>query len=92
MKTSTDTIFIMAATVLLAVIFFAGIRERVVNMPRWFANPPASFEIIRQQAKGAQKFWIPLQILYTMLILAMLFVEVFRDSAYLLFENTITVR
>lgn len=64
MKASTDTIFITAATVLLAVIFFAGVRERVVNIPRWFADPPSSFEVIRHQAKGAQQFWIPLQLLF----------------------------
>lgn len=70
MKVSTDTILITTATVLLAVIFFAGVRERVVNIPRWFVNPPASFEIIRQQAKGAQRFWIPLQLLFLIALIA----------------------
>ncbi len=49
---------------MLGVIFIAGVRERVVNIPQWFADPPASFELIRKQAPAAARFWIPVQIVF----------------------------
>jgi len=64
MKSTFSGISLVAATLLLAVIVIAGVRERVVNIPNWFANPPASFDLIRKQAPAAQRFWIPLQILF----------------------------
>ena len=59
-----DIISLIAATLVLGIIFIAGLRERMVNIPRWFADPPSSFEIIRQQAGPAAKFWIPVQIIF----------------------------
>ncbi|WP_420149246.1 hypothetical protein [Spirosoma sp.] len=64
MKTTLDSLSLLAATIMLAIIFVAGLRERIVNIPRWFANPPASFDLIRQQAVNAPKFWIPVQLLF----------------------------
>jgi hypothetical protein len=64
MKTQMNSLSLIAATVMLAVIFTAGVRERLVNIPQWFADPPSSFEIIRQQASSAAKFWIPVQIMF----------------------------
>lgn len=55
---------LFAATITLTIIFVAGVRERVVNIPRWFSNPPASFELIRQQAPAATRFWIPVQLTF----------------------------
>lgn len=55
---------LIIAEILLAIIFIAGIYERVVNIPKWFSNPPYSFAYIREHAPKAQKFWIPLQILF----------------------------
>jgi hypothetical protein len=72
MNPTIDTVLVTSATFLLAVIFFAGIRERIVNIPKWFANPPASFDIIRQQAKGASRFWIPLQFLFLVALIGAL--------------------
>ena len=42
----------------------AGTYQRIFEMPKWFANPPASFELIRKQSKLAKTFWIPLSILF----------------------------
>lgn len=57
-------ISLVIATLMLGVIFVAGVRERVVNIPQWFADPPASFELIRKQAPAATRFWIPVQIIF----------------------------
>lgn len=61
---TTNSISLIAATLALAVIFIAGVRERVLNIPRWFANPPSSFELIRRQAPAAARFWIPAQLVF----------------------------
>jgi hypothetical protein len=71
MKMTLGNISLVIATLTLGVIFIAGVRERVVNIPQWFADPPASFELIRQQTPAATRFWIPVQIIFLVaLILA----------------------
>jgi len=71
MKMTLSNVSLLIATVTLGVIFIAGVRERIVNIPQWFANPPSSFELIRQQAPSAVRFWIPVQIVFVVsLILA----------------------
>jgi hypothetical protein len=59
-----SNISLLMATLTLGVIFIAGVRERIVNIPRWFADPPVSFELIRKQAPAAARFWIPVQIIF----------------------------
>jgi hypothetical protein len=41
-----------------------GLYQRIFRMPKWFANPPSSFELIRKQSKGAKIFWIPVSTLF----------------------------
>jgi hypothetical protein len=72
MKYTMGTVALVAATAFLGIIFVSGVRERVVNIPKWFENPPASFELIRQQASGAQKFWIPIQVLFLVALITAL--------------------
>jgi hypothetical protein len=55
---------LLIATVLSWIAVIAGLYQRVFAMPKWFASPPASFELIRRQSKKARIFWIPLSILY----------------------------
>jgi hypothetical protein len=56
--------FLLIATILMWIAVFAGTYQRIFEMPKWFANPPASFELIRKQSKTARSFWIPLSILF----------------------------
>jgi hypothetical protein len=42
----------------------AGTYQRIFKMPKWFENPPVSFERIRKQSKSAKIFWIPLSLLF----------------------------
>ncbi len=58
------TISLIVLSIILLVIVARGCCEYFINMPKWFANPPASFEVIRQQAKGSARFWIPVQIIF----------------------------
>ena len=58
-----DTILLVAA-ILMWVAVIAGTYQRIFQMPKWFENPPASFERIRQQSKTAKLFWIPLSALF----------------------------
>lgn len=54
-----QTILLLSVVVIwIAVI--VGTYQRFFEMPKWFANPPASFELIRKQSKKAKAFWIPL--------------------------------
>jgi len=52
------------AMVLMWIAVLAGLYQRIFEMPKWFANPPASFELIRKQSKRARSFWIPLSVLF----------------------------
>jgi hypothetical protein len=54
----------LAASLLwLAVI--AGAYQRIIDVPKWFANPPSSFEVIRQQSRKIALFTVPLLLLLT---------------------------
>ena len=57
---------------MLGIILIRGTYERIYNIPKWFANPPSTFEIIRQQAKGSAQFWLPVQLLYIISFVAAL--------------------
>ena len=59
-----NNLFLITATLLMGIIFLAGLYERFVNMPKWFSNPPASFALIREHTPKARKIHIPLQILF----------------------------
>lgn len=52
------------AVVLMWIAVLVGTYQRLVEMPKWFSNPPASFELIRRQSKKARIFWIPLSALF----------------------------
>ena len=54
---------LLIATVLMWIAVLVGLYQRIFLMPKWFENPPASFELIRKQSKTARSFWIPLSIL-----------------------------
>jgi hypothetical protein len=55
---------LLVAVILMWVAVVAGTYQRIFQMPKWFDNPPASFERIRRQSKKAKLFWIPLSILF----------------------------
>jgi hypothetical protein len=52
------------AMVLMWIAVLVGLYQRIFEMPKWFANPPASFELIRKQSKRARSFWIPFSVLF----------------------------
>jgi hypothetical protein len=68
----------MNATVLLMAVIamwiavVAGAYQRIFKMPKWFEDPPASFERIRRQSKGAKMFWIPLSLIFIISLLSSL--------------------
>lgn len=64
MKTPIENISLIMATISLAVIFVAGMYERITNITKWFADPPSSFSLINRHTKAALRFWIPVQILF----------------------------
>lgn len=51
---------LLVATLLMWIAVLVGTYQRIFEMPKWFSNPPASFELIRKQSKKARMFWIPL--------------------------------
>jgi hypothetical protein len=53
---------LLIAMILMWIAVIVGIYQRIFEMPKWFSNPPASFELIRGQSKKARTFWIPLSI------------------------------
>ena len=59
---------LLVSMILIWIAFVVGTYQRVFEMPKWFANPPASFELIRKQSKKARSFWIPLSALFMIFI------------------------
>lgn len=55
---------LLVATILIWIALIAAIYQRIFQMPRWFANPPASFELIRKERKNLGTFWIILSVLF----------------------------
>jgi hypothetical protein len=55
---------LLLSAILAWIAVLVGTYQRVFEMPKWFADPPASFELIRRQAKTARMFWIPLSALF----------------------------
>ncbi|TMI91237.1 MAG: hypothetical protein E6H06_16790 [Bacteroidetes bacterium] len=55
---------LLIAVILIWIAVLVGAYQRIFEMPKWFASPPASFELIRKQSKQAKTFWIPLSILF----------------------------
>ena len=56
--------FLFIAMILMWIAVLVGTWQRIFQMPKWFSNPPASFELIRRQSKTAKSFWIPLSVLF----------------------------
>src|SRR6187431_1241058 len=52
------------AVILMWVAVIVGTYQRIVEMPKWFSNPPVSFELIRKQSKKARLFWITVSVLF----------------------------
>jgi hypothetical protein len=59
-----NTLYLLIAVVLIWVAVVVGTWQRFFQMPKWFADPPASFTLIRKQSKKAKMFWIPLSALF----------------------------
>src|SRR6266480_7463561 len=55
---------LLIAVILMWIAVAVGTWQRIFQMPKWFSNPPASFELIRRQSKKAKSFWIPLSALF----------------------------
>jgi hypothetical protein len=67
---SIPTLWLLFASMGVALMLGGGIYESVVICPQWRANPPASFRII-QQSTGVplQRFWIPVHVAITVLMI-----------------------
>ena len=59
-----DYILLLTAMITMWVAVIVGTYQRIFEMPKWFKNPPVSFELIRKQSKKARIFWIPLSALF----------------------------
>ena len=55
-----NSIVLLITVIVLWVIVIAASYQRLFTMPKWFENPPLSFERIRQQSKASQLFWLPI--------------------------------
>jgi len=61
-----NSIVLFIAVILMWIVVIAGFYQRIVEMPKWFSNPPASFELMRRQRKKTRKFWVSLSVLFMM--------------------------
>ncbi len=67
-----NSIILLISLLLIWVMVLTGLYQRIFIMPKWFENPPASFDRIREQSKTSKKFWIPLTILFILSLIAAL--------------------
>ncbi|MBS1597883.1 MAG: hypothetical protein JST75_06640 [Bacteroidetes bacterium] len=58
-----DSMILLVATILMWVAAFAGLYQRIFLVPKWFKEPPASFELIRAQTERMRSFWVILSTL-----------------------------
>lgn len=58
---------LLSAMLLMWLAAIVGAWQRLFEMPKWFSNPPASFELIRDQRK-ARIFWIPLSVVFIAIV------------------------
>lgn len=63
---------LMLATFLLTATVTIGIFQLILIMPQWFAHMPQSLSLINESNSSAIKFWIPLQILSFLSLIAAL--------------------
>jgi hypothetical protein len=63
---------LLVAVVAMWIAVIVGTYQRIFKMPKWFEDPPASFERIRKQSKGAKMFWIPLSLIFIISLLVSL--------------------
>ena len=70
-----NEVVLLLATILMWIAAIFGTWQRIFQMPGWFANPPASFELMRRQSRQAKRSWIPLSVLLTATICASLLVN-----------------
>lgn len=50
---------LLSAIMLMCIAVIVGTNLRIFEMPKWFSNPPPSFELIRRQSSKSKIFWIP---------------------------------
>ena len=65
-----NSIVLLITMIVMWVIVVASTYQRFYTMPKWFENPPASFERIRRQSKASQAFWLPITALSLIAIVA----------------------
>ena len=65
-------IILLLAVVAMWIAVVAGLFQRIFKMPKWFEDPPVSFERIRRQSRSAKKFWIPLSLFFIISLIAAL--------------------
>src|SRR5262249_44244110 len=72
MKMNSGTAALIPTCLLFGVANGAGIYQHVVHIPRWFAAPPGSFEIVHQSSSAEARFWIPVQATLAILLIVSL--------------------
>lgn len=70
-----NTTILLIAMILMWLTVAASLFQRFYKMPKWFENPPVSFELIRKQSKASKAFWLPLTALLLIFIIASLIVN-----------------
>lgn len=80
-------IILLLAMTLSWIATIIGLYQRIFVMPKWFVNPPSSFELIRQQSKRSRSFWLP----FTTLFMISVFTSLFLNWHQLLVRNHLLI-
>lgn len=89
-KITMATIVLGIATGAYLLVALAGVYEHAFVMPAWFKEAPKSFALIKAH-EGATKFWIPLQIITLLSLIASLVLNWSNPSRRWLIAATLLI-
>jgi len=70
-----NLMILLIAAVLMWVAALAGLYQRIFLVPKWFKNPPGSFELIRKQTESIRSFWVILSALSILVLSTALYLN-----------------
>jgi len=81
---------LISAGLLMSWMVGIGLYQNCVVIPSWFRDPPASFSRINQYGKSELRFWIPMQALTVLALIAALFAHWNESTRRLLLLGALT--
>jgi hypothetical protein len=66
---------LLVAAILMWIAVISGLYQRIFIIPKWFKDPPVSFDLIRKQNGTIRSFWIILSALIVFVLFTALYLN-----------------